>query len=125
MFAMIAEWKDLEALTFGRVQWRSEVGSSGENIILSCLEVRLVLIERTASKQKEDPLLAQQIRKLRDRTESDDLKDFSLDHNGWLRKKGRLCVLNIGDMRKEVLDECYRSKFTIHPGGTKMYPYMK
>ena len=70
-------------------------------------------------------MLAERIRNLRDGTESDDLKDFSLDQNGWLRKKGRLCVPNVGDIRKEVLEECHHSKFIIHPGGTKMYVDMK
>ena len=106
------------------MQWRSEVGSSGDTVVLPCLEVRPVSIERIASKQIEDPVLAEWIRKLNEGTKSDDLKDFSLDQNGWLRKKGRLCVPNVGNNRKEVLEECHRSKFTIYPGGTKMYQNM-
>ena len=33
--------------------------------------------------------------------------------------------MNMEDLRKEVLKEFHRSKFTIHPGGTKMYQDMK
>lgn len=42
-----------------------------------------------------------------------------------MRKKGKLCVPNVGDVRKKVIKECHRSKFTIHPKGTKMYQDMK
>ncbi len=57
--------------------------------------------------------------------ESDDLKDFSLDRNGWLTKKERLCVPNVGSIGKGVLEECHCLKFSIHPGGIKMYQDMK
>ena len=54
-------------------------------------------------------MLAERNKKLKEGTERNDLKDFSLDQNGWLRKKGRLCVMNVGDIRKEILEECHRS----------------
>ena len=92
---MLAEWKDLEALVSCDVQLRSTAGSSQSSSMLSCLEVRPVLIEKIASKQKEDPVLAERIRRLEVGSEIDDLKDFSLDQRGWLRKKGRLCVPNL------------------------------
>ena len=53
------------------------------------------------------------------------MKDFYLDQRGWLRKKGGLCVPDVENLRKQVLGECHRSKFTIHSGGTKMYQDMK
>ena len=93
--------------------------------MLSYLEVRPVLIEGIASKQKEDPLLAKMVRRLEVGSEIDDLKDFSLDQRGWLRKKGRLCVPNVEGLKKEVLGECHRSKFTIYPKGTKIDQDMK
>ena len=83
------------------------------------------MIERITSKQREDPLLAERIRRLKVGTEVDDLKDFYLDQRGWLRKKGGLCVPDVENLRKQVLGECHRSKFTIHPGGTKIYQDMK
>lgn len=82
-------------------------------------------IESIASKQRGDPFLAERIRRLEKRSEVDDLKDFSLDQRGWLRKKGWLCVPNVENLRREVLKECHRSKFMIHPRGTKMYQDMK
>ena len=34
-------------------------------------------------------------------------------------------VLNDEALRKEILHEAHRSRFTIHPGGTKMYQDLK
>ena len=52
-------------------------------------------------------------------------KDFEVDREGWLRKRGQLVVLDIDGLRDEVLRECHHSKLTIHPGGNKMYQDMK
>ena len=45
--------------------------------------------------------------------------------NDELRFRGRLCVTNHDRIREELLDECHRSKFSIHPGSNKMYRDMK
>ena len=42
-----------------------------------------------------------------------------------LRFRGRLCVPDHDQVREEVLGECHRSKFSIHPGSNKMYRDMK
>ena len=41
----------------------------------------------------------------------------------WFR--GRLCLPDHDHVREEVLGECHRSKFSIHPGSKKMYRDMK
>ena len=45
--------------------------------------------------------------------------------NDELRFWGRLCVPDHDWIREELLDECHRSKFSIHPGSNKMYRDMK
>ena len=42
-----------------------------------------------------------------------------------LRLDSRMVVLSDVALRKEILQESHRSRFTIHPGGTKMYRDMK
>ena len=39
--------------------------------------------------------------------------------------QGRLCVPDHDRIKEEVLGECHRSKFAIHPGSKKMYRDMK
>ncbi|WMV24389.1 hypothetical protein MTR67_017774 [Solanum verrucosum] len=35
--------------------------------------------------------------------------------------QGRLCVPNVGELRQQILTEANNSKYSIHPGATKMY----
>ena len=44
---------------------------------------------------------------------------------GALRLGSRLVVPDDPLLRREILQESHRSRFTIHPGGTKMYRDMK
>ncbi|WMV58751.1 hypothetical protein MTR67_052136 [Solanum verrucosum] len=46
---------------------------------------------------------------------------FSQREDGVLRYQGRLCFPNVGDLREQVLSEAHSSRYSIHPGATKMY----
>ena len=46
------------------------------------------------------------------------MKDFDIDSRGGIRKFGRLVVPNISDLRKDILEDSHRSKFTIQPGNS-------
>ena len=48
-------------------------------------------------------------------------KCFRLDHKGILWFEDRLVVPKNHKLRKQILDEAHLSKFSIHPGSTKMY----
>ena len=48
-------------------------------------------------------------------------KCFRLDHKGILWFVDRLVVPKNHELRKQILDEAHLSKFSIHPGSTKMY----
>ena len=46
---------------------------------------------------------------------------FSQGGDGVLRYQGRLCVPDVGELKKYILEEAYNSRYSIHPGVTKMY----
>ena len=48
-------------------------------------------------------------------------KCFCVDHKGILWFENRLVVPKNHELRKQILDEAHLSKFSIHPGSTKMY----
>ena len=48
-------------------------------------------------------------------------KCFCVDHKGILWFESRLVVPKNHKLRKQILDEAHLSKFSIHPGSTKMY----
>ena len=46
---------------------------------------------------------------------------WAIHTNGSLRYRGRVVVPQLIDLRKEVLREFHCSRFSMHPGGTKMF----
>jgi hypothetical protein len=52
-------------------------------------------------------------------------KCFCQDGKGILWFEGRLVVPKNKDLRKRILDEAHLSKFSMHPGSTKMYHDLK
>src|SRR4051812_23199833 len=51
--------------------------------------------------------------------------EFRIDENGVMRFGDRVCVLDVAEIRKSILEEGHRSGFSIHPGATKMYHDLK
>ena len=71
--------------------------------------------------QKEDPKLT----KIIDEVKNVKGASFIINNEGILRFSERLCVLNIGDLRKIIIEEAHNSKYSEHPGATKMYQDLK
>ncbi|PNY01683.1 retrotransposon-related protein [Trifolium pratense] len=51
--------------------------------------------------------------------------DFKVDENGIIRFRERICVPDIPELKKRILEEGHRSGLSIHPGATKMYQDLK
>jgi hypothetical protein len=52
-------------------------------------------------------------------------KCFQVDHEGVLWFNERIVVSKTHKLRKQILDETHLSKFSMHPGSTKMYQDLK
>ena len=46
---------------------------------------------------------------------------WTVHANGSLRYRGRVVVPQLTDLREEILKEFHCSRFSVHPGDTKMY----
>ena len=46
--------------------------------------------------------------------------DFIIDSEGTLRLGTRLCVPDVDELRKEIMEEAHFSTYSIHPGSTKI-----
>jgi len=51
--------------------------------------------------------------------------NFRLDENGVLMFRDRICVPDVLELKKQILEEGHRSSLSIHPGATKMYQELK
>ncbi|XP_072084589.1 uncharacterized protein [Arachis hypogaea] len=49
----------------------------------------------------------------------------SWDQDGLWRFKGRIIVPDVGTLRQDILKKAHKSRFSIHPGSTKMYHDLK
>jgi hypothetical protein len=49
--------------------------------------------------------------------------DYRLDDQGTLWLKDRICVPQNKEIRDSILKEAHDSRYSIHPGCTKMYRY--
>ena len=45
--------------------------------------------------------------------------------DGVLRYRSRLCIPNVAGLRQQVMGEAHYSRYSIHPGTTKMYNDLK
>ena len=51
--------------------------------------------------------------------------DFYLDDEDILWINERLCIPDVDNMRKEILEEAHFTVYSVHPGATKMYHNIK
>ena len=45
--------------------------------------------------------------------------------DGYLYYEGRICVPNVDDLRKNILEEAHSSSYAMHPSSIKMYQDLK
>lgn len=81
------------------------------------IQARSSLIEDIKAKQYLDSKLC----KIRDDIAAGKSKDFTLDRDKVLRLGDRTCVPDIDGLRHTILEEAHGSKYSVHPGSTKMY----
>jgi len=68
------------------------------------------------SKQDLDPLMVE----LKESVLKKSVEVFSQRGDGVLRYQGRLCVPDVDGLREQILEEAHSSRYSIHPGATKM-----
>ena len=63
-----------------------------------------------------------EIASIRDRVQSSTGDEgWAIHTDGSLRYRGQVVVPQLTDLREEILKEFHCSRFTVHPGSTKMY----
>ena len=103
--------KELHDLTDQGLQWKVT-----KKCILAQLRVQSVYLDRVKAAQRRDP----QLQKIMYEVQQGQSRDFVVDREGTLRLGTRLCVPNVDELRKEIMEEAHFSAYSIHPGSTKM-----
>ena len=59
--------------------------------------------------------------KLKREAKSGQLKGFSVRADGTVMMGHRLCVPDVRELKKEIMEEAHSSAYAMHPRSTKMY----
>ncbi|XP_070050613.1 uncharacterized protein [Nicotiana tomentosiformis] len=89
--------------------------------VLSCVVAQFSLFERIKDRQYDDLHLLV----LRETLLLGGVKEVTISDDGVLRLQGRVCVPNVDGLREKILEEAHSSRYSIHPGATKMYHDMR
>ena len=50
---------------------------------------------------------------------------FRVGDNGVMRFRNRMCIMDVPELKKSILEKGHKSGLSIHPGATKMYQNLK
>ena len=84
---------------------------------LLALTLQHSIVEEIRVNQESDPEL-QRIKKDLERGKS---HGFVVHEDGTPRFQNRLCVPRNEEFRKKILEEAHNTRYSVHPGGTKIY----
>jgi len=97
-----------------------EIVLPGEQTHLAALQVTSAIVDKIKASQQDDPELVKIIRKVEEGT----TPDFIV-RDGVLKFRNHLCVPSHPELKKELLKESHDSRFSTHPGSTKIYQDLK
>ena len=63
--------------------------------------------------------------KLRAEIEGGRNPDFQIRYDGVIVRGSQMCVPEIGELRREIIEEAHSSAYAMHPGSIKMYKTLK
>ena len=109
----ISQWKLKDALK----DFDLWIGEGESRPCIFNLVAQPLLRQRIVTLQRRD----NELEAIRSRLEKSEMVENWAIINDELRFRGRLCVPDHDRIREEVLGECHRSKFSIHPRSNKMY----
>ena len=75
------------------------------------------LVSEVKEKQDQDPILLE----LKANVHKQKVMAFEQGGDGVLRYQGRLCVPRVDELQERIMEEAHSSRYSIHPGSTKMY----
>ena len=92
-----------------------------DGAVVAELIARPSLLNQVLETQKKDEKIDAIINQIGNGKET----EFTVDENGVLYYRDRVCVPDCYDLRKSIPEEAHSGSFAIHLGSTKMYRYLK
>ena len=96
-----------------------EVEDSGA--LLAMFHVRPLLVDQILAGQSLD----RQIIKLKEEKEKGKKAEFQIQDDGMIVKGQRMCVLEYGELKRDIMEEAHSSACAMHPESTMLYRTLK
>ena len=90
----------------------------GYGALLASFMVRPVLVDQIKGKQMQDEKSVKEVNKIMN---GEIGENFSITQESVLTMKGKVCVPDVEDLRKLIMEEAHCSTYAMHSGSTKMY----
>ena len=88
---------------------------------LNQLKLESIILQRIIDAQKDNLGM----KHIREKMRAETAKCFKEDDQGVIWFKNRIVVPKNEELRQQILDEAHLSRYSIHPGSTKMYQDLK
>jgi hypothetical protein len=89
-----------------------------EQAALAILVIRPLIYDRIKEAQENDL----ELQELMEKAKRGDAPDFYFTDDDLLRTgDARTIIPNDAELRRDILDEAHKSRYTVHPRNTKMY----
>ena len=92
-----------------------------DSTVVAELITRPHMLNQVLEAQKRDERISAIVSQIGNGKET----EFTVNENGVLHYKDRVCVPDDNDLRKAILEEAHSGYFATHPGSTKMYQDLK
>ena len=89
----------------------------GYEALIASFVVRPMLVDQIRGKQMQDNEVVREVHKIMN-GEIDE--NFHITQDGVLTIKGRVCVPDVEDLRKLIMEEAHCSTYVMHQGSSKM-----
>jgi hypothetical protein len=104
-----------------QIQLREKEAHEGLSALQVVEELNINLKNEIIMCQLDNPFIVEEIRRINEGRPS----EFNLGDSESLWFQNRICVLDIARIKEVILKEAHETPYSIHPGSTKMYMYLK
>ncbi|XP_027150302.1 anthocyanidin 3-O-glucosyltransferase 1-like [Coffea eugenioides] len=107
---MVGEWSLLEDVS----EWKPRL--EPKKVIFGNIKVKSTMLDRIKEGQMKQPT----VQKWVERVKKGELPDFNLNPDEILKFRNCVVVPKDEELKREILEESHRSRYTIYPGSGKM-----
>ncbi|XP_047173869.1 uncharacterized protein LOC124841613 [Vigna umbellata] len=98
---------------------------SSNRILIDCNKKELIFPNPEEATDGEKQLVDPNLKEIAELIKTESTKDFRLGPDGVLKFRSRVCIPDNAEIKRLILEEGHKSRFSMHPGMTKIYQDLK